>query len=364
MVVATLGIALPEVRQSLSLSEIAGGGLFSILFIVAAVSSTIAGGLADRIGRKSVLITGLAALAAGFALAGTAGNLAALRFFLGLTGLGYGFITPSLYAIMSDLLPQRRGLGASLVSVSYGIGGAIGALLASRVIAGWGWRPAFVAVGAIAAVIMALELYWIENSNGRHPSSRSGYFRRTLSVPLLLLCLAELVGGSVFWSAAAWTATLLRTAKALSLQQTGWIMSVWSLSQMIGAMSLGLLSDKLGRKRVILISAFPAAAASFVAFYWLESPAALGFGFFVFGTLKASIPALVVTLAQEASPGESAGTASGIIMSLHYTAAVLAPLLAAQLIAGTGDIVLAMILASSIPMVVYGCLIAAVRERA
>jgi MFS family permease len=132
---------------------------------------------------------------------------------------------------------------------------------------------------------------------------------------------------------------------------------------MIGAISLGLLSDNLGRKRVILVSAFPAAVASFIAFYWLQSSIALGVGFFCFGTLKASVPALVVALAQEASSGESSGTASGIIMSLHYTAAVIAPLIAAQLITGTGDIVLAMILASSIPMILYGCLIAAVRER-
>ncbi len=50
-------------------------------------------------------------------------------------------------------------------------------------------------------------------------------------------------------------------------------------------------------------------------------------------------------------------------MSLHYTSGVLAPLIAAQLITGTGDIVLAMILVSSVPLVLYGSLIGAVRER-
>ena len=197
MMVATLGMALPEIRQSLSLSEIAAGSLFSTIFIVAAISSTIAGRLADSIGRKLVLTTGLGALALGFAVAGISSSLLVVRAFLGLTGLGYGFITPSLYAIMSDLLPQRRGLGASLVSVSYGIGGAVGAVLASRIIADWGWRPAFVTVGGLATAIMLLELCWIQDSNQRHSSARSGSFRATLSVPLMLLCLAELVGGSV-----------------------------------------------------------------------------------------------------------------------------------------------------------------------
>ena len=86
-------------------------------------------------------------------------------------------------------------------------------------------------------------------------------------------------------------------------------------------------------------------------------------GIFIFGIFKASVPALVVALAQEAAPPGSAGTASGIIMSLHYTAGVVAPLIAAQIIAASGDIVLAMILVTSLPLVIYGCLITVVRER-
>jgi hypothetical protein len=74
------------------------------------------------------------------------------------------------------------------------------------------------------------------------------------------------------------------------------------------------------------------------------------------------VPALVVTLAQETAPSNSAGTASGIIMSLHYTAGMVAPLIAARLITAIGDIIVAMILVSSVPLVLYGCLIGAVRN--
>ncbi|HJX11524.1 MAG TPA: MFS transporter, partial [Candidatus Binatia bacterium] len=135
MMVATLGIALPEIRQTFSLSELEAGSLFSVMMMVAAVTSGIAGRLADRFGPKTVLITGLSLLALGFGGAGISGQ--GILFFscLALTGIGYGFTPPSQYAIMSDLLPHRRGLGASLVSVAYGIGGAVGAVMASRVAA-------------------------------------------------------------------------------------------------------------------------------------------------------------------------------------------------------------------------------------
>jgi MFS family permease len=363
MMVATLGIALPEISQTFSLSTVAAGSLFSVMMIIAALTSFVAGRLADRLGRKAVLISGLSFLALGFGAAGITGDRLLFFFFLALTGIGYGFTPPSLYAIMSDLLPNRRGLGASLVSVSYGIGGAIGAVLSSRIIATFGWHAAFVAVAGIATADMLLQLYWIRNISSIRTASRSGSFKDALTTPILILALAEFIGGSVFWSSAAWTPTLLRTAKSLTLQETGWLMGLLSLANMLGSFSLGSLSDKLGRKTVIALSAFPAAAAAFIVFYWLESASALAVGIFVLGTLKASVPALVVALAQEAAPAGSAGAAGGIIMSLHYTSGVVAPLIAARLIAGTGDIILAMILVSSVPLVLYGSLISAVRER-
>ena len=363
MMVATLGIALPEVRQSFTLSEIEAGSLFSVLMIVAAGTSAVAGRLADKIGRKAMLISGLSFLALGFGLAGASGNRLLFFFFLGLTGLGYGFTPPSLYALISDMLPNRRGFGASLVSVSYGIGGAIGAVLASSIIANLGWRAAFVTVGAIAAANMLLQLYWIRETPRTRSTVHAGSFGGALTFPILILALAEFIGGSVFWSSAAWVPTLLRTAKALTVQETGWVMGVLSLANMLGSIILGSLSDKFGRKRVIFLSSVPAAAAAFIVFYWLSAPFAIAFGIFVFGTLKASVPALVVALAQESAPAGSAGSASGIIMSLHYTSGVIAPLIAAQLISRTGDIAVAMILACSIPLVLYGGLMVAVRER-
>ena len=363
MMVATLGIALPEISQTFSLSTIAAGSLFSVMMIIAALTSFGAGRLADRIGRKAVLISGLSFLALGFGAAGLTGDRLLFFFFLALTGIGYGFTPPSLYAIMAICCRNRRGFGSSLVSVSYGIGGAIGAVLASRILAAFGWRAAFLTVSAIAAGDMLLQLYWIRNIHSIRSASRSGSFKDALSPSILILALAEFIGGSVFWSSAAWTPTLLRTAKALTLQETGWVMGVLSLANMLGSILLGSLSDKLGRKKVIMLSAFPGAAAAFVVFYWLESAAVIALGIFVYGTLKASVPALVVALAQEAAPAGSAGAASGIIMSLHYTSGVVAPLIAARLITGTGDIIFGMILVSSIPLILYGTLISAVRER-
>ena len=209
---------------------------------------------------------------------------------------------------------------------------------------------------------MLLQLYWIRDTHPTRVTARAGSFRAALTFSILVLAAAEFIGGSVFWSCAAWTPTAFRTAKSLTLQETGWIMGVLSLANMLGSFCLGSLSDKLGRRNVIMLSAFPAALAAFVVFHWLDSAVAIAVGIFVFGLLKASVPALVVALAQEAAPAGNAGSAAGIIMSLHYTSGVVAPLIAAKLITASGDILIAMILVSSVPLVIYGAFISAVRE--
>ena len=363
MVVATLGISLPEVRQALLLSEIKAGSLFSIIFIVAGVASAVAGRLSDRLGRKAVLVMGIGSLALGFALSGLAWNYTAMLLPLGLSGLGYGFTTPSLFALMSDLFPGRRGLGAGLVSTFYGIGGLVGSLVASFVLRSSGWRAAFFTVGLIGAGITMLEMMAIKNVSSESTSTGPSSYRQEVNRNLVLLALAEFFGGSVFWSTASWTATVLRTVKELSLAETGLVMGLWGVTPMIGAILLGWLSDRFGRRAVILWSAFPGALAAFIVYRMLFSPTSLAMGLVLFGTLKASVPTLVIALAQDSASVGSVGTASGVVMSLHYVSAVVAPLVAAQLIASTGDMILSMILTSSVPLVVYGSLIAIVPEK-
>jgi MFS family permease len=363
MMVATLGISLPEVRQTLLLSEIEAGSLFSAIFVVAALASAIAGRLSDKTGRKSVLLMGIGFLSLGFATAGVSQSYPMMLLLLGITGLGYGFTTPSLYGLMSDLLPSRRGLGTSFVSVSYGIGGSLGSVVSSSVITRFGWRAAFLSVALMGAIIGALEMLWIKSTSSGQGTERRLPYRKAVNPNLVLLAVAQFFGASVFWSSASWTPTVLRGAKELSLSETGFVMAVWGLTPMIGALLLGALSDRFGRKVVILWSAYPGALVSFVVYYWLMSPGSLALGLFLFGILKATVPSLVVALAQDSVPVDTIGTASGAIMSMHYVSAVTAPLVAARLIAGTGDMLLSMVMTSSVPFIIYGSLIGAVQEK-
>ncbi|MBI4526430.1 MAG: MFS transporter [Deltaproteobacteria bacterium] len=363
MTVVTLGMSLPEIRGALSLSEIEAGSLFTAIFVLAVGASAVAGRLSDGIGRKAVLVIGIIFLSAGFALSALGRTYPAMLALLAIAGLGYGFTTPSLFALMSDLLPGRRGLAASLVSSSYGVGGLLGPLVASWFIAKAGWKASFLAVGLIGATIATLEAIMIKCALARPVAREAPSGRRKINRIVALLALAEFFGGSVFWSTASWTPTVLRTTKELAVSETGLVMAVWGITPMIGAILFGPLSDRFSRKSVILWTAFPGALAAFVVYHTLTSPEALAVGLIIFGTLKATVPTLIIALAQDSVAAETVGAASGVVMSMHYVAAVVAPLIAAQLIAGTGNMVLSMILTSSVPLVIYGGLIATVPEK-
>jgi len=214
----------------------------------------------------------------------------------------------------------------------------------------------------MVAAHMLLQCWRLWKFQAKSDGGQGAALKEAFSLALLVLALAEFIGGMVFWGSAAWMATLLRNAKGLTVKEAGWVMGTWGLSYMIGAISLGHLSDRHGRKPVILASAFPATIAAFVAFYILQTPVALACGIFIFGMFIAPAPSLIVALAQEKTAAGSAGTASGVILAAHYGAAIVAPVVTARLITGTGDIVMALILVSTIPWLLFACLVAAVRD--
>lgn len=362
MTVSAMGVVLPELRETLRLSEMQGGALFSAMFAVAAVASPAAGRFSDRMGKKTILAVGMGVLAVAFMLAGLSRVYPLTLVLLGLAGAGYGFTTPSTYALMSDLLPGKRGLAVGLVSLSYALGGLVAPIVASHVTAAAGWRMAFLAIGGIGMSLTALVQFGVKALSAQGQSQKSLPYLSAVNRSLVLLALAELFAGSVFWSTISWAPTVLRAAKSLSLTEAGFIMAVWETARVFGALTLGTLSDKLGRKSMILWTAGPGALAAFVVFYFLTSQVSLALGVAIFGLLISSFPALVVALAQDSVKPHAIGTASGIIMSTHYVSAVLAPLVTAKLLASTGNMIWSMVAATSVPLIVYASLVAAVRD--
>ncbi|HEV7635355.1 MAG TPA: MFS transporter [Bradyrhizobium sp.] len=157
-----VGYVAPALAKEWGLTKAALGPVFSAGLFGLMIGALVFGPLADRIGRKKIII--LSTLAFGIGTLVTAfvqdvNSLLAVRF---LTGLGLGGAMPNAIAMTSEFNPRRRR--ATMVMImfcGFSVGAALGGLLAAALIPQFGWRSVFVVGGAaplLLVPILALRL--------------------------------------------------------------------------------------------------------------------------------------------------------------------------------------------------------------
>jgi MFS transporter, AAHS family, 4-hydroxybenzoate transporter len=149
-----IGFVAPALAKEWGLTKGALGPVFSAGLFGLMIGALLFGPLADRIGRKKIIIFstlafGLGALVTAFVQ--DVNSLLAIRF---LTGLGLGGAMPNAIATTSEFNPRRRR--ATMVMImfcGFSIGAALGGLLAAALIPQFGWRSVFI-VGGVAPLLL------------------------------------------------------------------------------------------------------------------------------------------------------------------------------------------------------------------
>ena len=159
---AAIGFIAPSLINEWGVSKPALAPVLSAALFGLAAGALSAGPLADRLGRKrvlvgSVLVFGAACL--GSAFAGDLTQLTVLRF---LTGIGLGAAMPNAVTLMSEYCPnQRRAMLTNAMFSGFPLGAAFGGFLASWMIPQFGWRSVLVLGGVtplLLVVVMVLLL--------------------------------------------------------------------------------------------------------------------------------------------------------------------------------------------------------------
>src|SRR4030088_457129 len=148
-----IGYVAPALAREWGLSKGALGPVFSAGLFGLMIGALVFGPLADRIGRKKIIVFstlafGIGALATAFV--NDVDSLLAIRF---LTGLGLGGAMPNAIAMTSEFNPRRRR--ATMVMImfcGFSVGAALGGFLAAGLIPQFGWRSVFV-VGGVAPLV-------------------------------------------------------------------------------------------------------------------------------------------------------------------------------------------------------------------
>jgi AAHS family 4-hydroxybenzoate transporter-like MFS transporter len=188
---AAIGFIAPSLVKEWGVSKAALAPVLSAALFGLAAGALSAGPLADRLGRKrvlvgSVLVFGVACLASSFAADLT--QLTVLRF---LTGVGLGAAMPNAVTLMSEYCPdQRRATLTNAMFCGFPLGAAFGGFLAAWIIPTFGWRSVLL-LGGVAPLLLVLLLVW------QLPESVRYMVARAQPVDRIRKVLARIAGSAV-----------------------------------------------------------------------------------------------------------------------------------------------------------------------
>ncbi|MCK6077409.1 MFS transporter [Paenibacillus silvae] len=262
MEVGMISFIVAALAKEWSLSPGQVGVLTSINSIGMALGALLAGALADRFGRKAILMwtlliftiaSGLSALATGFAV------LCALRL---LAGIGLGGELPVASTLVSESMPTaERGRAVVLLESFWAGGWIVSALIANFVIPEYGWRIAF-AIGALPA-FYALYLRRAIQDPPRyknHTKLRKITFREKVatvwSAPhrrtTLMLWILWFTVIFSYYGMFLWLPSVVM-AKGFTLVKSFQYVLIMTLAQLPGYFTAAYFIERFGRKFVLVV---------------------------------------------------------------------------------------------------------------
>lgn len=288
-----------------------------------ALTSTFAtpfvGMLADRFGRRPVILFSLAAhvLAfSGFLFATSAWMFILLR---GMAGLFAAGLIPAVMSMVGDLAPlERRGQWIGIVNGGASAGWIAGPLLGGQLYDRFGYVVPFAASIAMAAGALLLALVFIHETHKPVPSSSqtSGSWAQGLRAlparPTISLLL--LISFGVMFAWAFIEPQLMYYAYddlKWSSSQLGMVMSTYGVAFMLGELMLGQLSDRLGRKPVLVLG-LALFAAQFIGLAAFRETSWIVVSFLLAGLGNALYDPALNALILDLTPAEHSAAVIGV----------------------------------------------------
>ncbi len=336
--IQSMGVAAPRMLPALHLTPGQAGWAFSASLIGLMVGASFGGVIADRIGRRPVLVASVAAFgvfslitvqATGFA------PLLAIRF---LTGLGLGGAMPMLIALASEQAsPARKATMVGLIASGMPLGGAMAGLVARTPMALEDWRTIFL-VGGLAPLVLAPLLYLVlpigqpdraahQPGDATRALLGAGRWPATvclwISYALVALTLHLLLN---------WLPTLL-VLRGLPPASAFGVSALFNLGGAAGGVAFGLVVDRLGA-RWPLLAGFAGLAVALVLLAGAGGGAAIAVLACLAGFLLMGGQFTLYGLGPLYYPAAVRGTGMGAAIAAGRVGSILGPLAAAELIGG------------------------------
>lgn len=249
--------ALPHIAAALRFDSAGLGVLLAVSSLVMTVLSVPAGVLADRYGRKPPITAGLALSAVGIILAGLPWSGPALLIIGWLIfGVGRGLFMSPTFTVPADLFSfQQRGKAIGVLAGGIGAGSVIGYVLGGVLSAGGSWQLVLWVDGVLLVIATVVAAMLPESLQEKLPNTLPKAFAQTFGwFTNKTVVLSGLVAGVAF--AVGVAATFLVPFSLTALNASAWLIAFvfipYEVVASIGTTVAGAISDKIGRKSVLI----------------------------------------------------------------------------------------------------------------
>src|SRR2546426_4960638 len=149
-----MGFVAPALSAELHIPRVALGTVISSGTFGMLIGALTFGPLADRLGRKPVLVTCALTFGVGSLVTATATSVAQLTAFRVFTGFGMGGAMPNAIALTSEYMPKRtRNAAVMTMFCGFSFGSAVAGWVSAGVIRQFGWQSVFLVGGTIPVVV-------------------------------------------------------------------------------------------------------------------------------------------------------------------------------------------------------------------
>lgn len=361
----SIGVAAPRMAREFGLSVSQMGLAFSAGTFGLLPGAMLGGRLADRIGRKRVLIMATAlfgVFSIGTAHAWDFWSLLAIRV---ATGMGLGGAMPNLIAICSESVPARlRNTAVSIMYCGIPLGGAIAAVIGIVSAGETGWRHIFYVGGLGPLLVVPLLCMLQESGRFDQPRGRSvkpppvawALFSEHRAVATCCIWISYFFTLIVLYFLLNWLPSLM-VANGLSRAQAGVVQIVFNIGGGAGALGIGMLMDR-GRPRTVVSGMYAGIIVALATLAAASGMAWMAFGAFLAGLFVIGAQSVLYGLAAAYYPTAVRGTGVGVAVAVGRLGSIAGPMLAGQLLAMGKNA--STIIGASIPITIISAIAALV----
>ncbi|GLO49525.1 4-hydroxybenzoate transporter PcaK [Pseudomonas putida] len=286
---AAMGFIAPALSQEWGIDRASLGPVMSAALIGMVFGALGSGPLADRFGRKGVLV-GAVLVFGGFSLASAyatnVDQLLVLRF---LTGLGLGAGMPNATTLLSEYTPERlKSLLVTSMFCGFNLGMAGGGFISAKMIPAYGWHSLLVIGGVLPLLLALVLMVWLPESarflvvrnrgtdkvrqtlspiapqvvaeagsfsvpEQKAVAARNVFaliFSGTYGMGTMLLWLTYFMGLVIVYLLTSWLPTLMRDSGA-SMEQAAFIGALFQFGGVLSAVGVGWAMDRFNPHKVI-----------------------------------------------------------------------------------------------------------------